>query len=82
MMLDFLAPLFRRRVVFLLDDDGKVTKRWAKKTPFGLTCNRYVFPGIGPCLLLPDGSVQGPIYVARWAEANIPAPPEEVSDEE
>jgi hypothetical protein len=64
-MMDFLANLFGREVVYLLDHDGEVTKRWAKRTPFGMTCFRH-WPMAGRCLLLPDGTVKGPIYVRNW----------------
>lgn len=74
-MIDFLAPLFGRRVVFLQDFDGKVAKRWAKPTPFGLVCNRFALSGDHDteCLLLPNGAVRGPSWVDRWA---FPTPTE------
>lgn len=68
-MIDFLAPMFGRRVVYLQDFDGEVSKRWAKPTPFGLVCNRIgLFGGRDTeCLLLADGTVKGPSWVDRWA---------------
>lgn len=65
-MFDWIAPLIGRKVVWLLDHDGEVTKRWAHKTPFGFVCYRHAF---GPkCLLVPGGEVRGPLYVVRWME--------------
>jgi hypothetical protein len=65
-MFDWLAEIFGRRVVYLLDFDGEVTKRWAKETPFGLTCTRFE----RHVLLLPDGTIRGPSYTKAWAESN------------
>ena len=62
-----IARLFGRVVVYLLDFDGEVTKRWAKVTPFGLVCRR-MWPGGQKCLLLPGGVVNGPRYVHGWRE--------------
>lgn len=66
-MFDWLAPLFGRKVVYLLDFDGEVTKRWARETPFGLVCWRMW--SVKHVLLLPDGSVKGASYVKRWSYA-------------
>ena len=60
-----LARMFGRRRVALQDFDGEVTIRWAKKTPFGLTCYRMGLD-IAPCLLLEDGSVKVCDFVTAW----------------
>ena len=73
-MLDWIAPLIGREVVYLLDFDGQVTKRWAKRTPFGLTCCRRSF-GIAPLLLLNDGQVKGRCYVVRWESKSLSKEP-------
>lgn len=60
-----IAGLFGRVVVYLRDHDGEITKRWAKRTPFGLTCARMSF-GVAPCLLIEGGKVLGPGFVHEW----------------
>lgn len=67
-MFDWIAPLFGRKVVWLMDFDGEVNKRWAYKTPFGFVCNRKGFVLRRPCLLLEDGRVSGVSYVSEWRE--------------
>lgn len=67
-MRDLLARLLGRVPVYLLDHDGEVTYRWAKQTPFGLVCCRMAWGRL--CLLLPNGVVNGPTYVARWTHAD------------
>jgi hypothetical protein len=67
-MLDFLAPLFGRQVVYLRDFDGEITKRWARATPFGLLCWRYRW--FRQVCLLPDGTVTGAEYVHEWKPAH------------
>lgn len=59
------AFLSGRELVWLIDFDGEVSLRAAKRTPFGLVCNRFGF-GFARCLLLPGGRVQGPSFVKQW----------------
>lgn len=69
-MFDFTAGIFGHKVIYLLDHDGTVTKRWAKITPFGLTCKRFAWSDL-TLLLLPDGKIKGgPVYVSTWAYGN------------
>lgn len=65
----WIASLFGRRVVWLRDFDGELSKHWAKVTPFGLSCRRYLVLAETHCLLLPDGSVRGPSFVDEWRPA-------------
>lgn len=64
MFIEIWAKLTNQKVVYLKDYDGEVTKTVARRTPFGYVATRL---GHG-VLLLPDGKVQGPIYVTEWAE--------------
>ena len=70
-MFDWIAKLLGREVVWLQDFDGEVNKRWAKPTPFGLVCWR-MYP-VSKALLLPNGEVKGPSYVASWKPARSAA---------
>lgn len=66
-MIEYLiAVLFGRKRVWLLDFDGGVTPRWAKWTPHGFVCRRYLLLSHTKCLLLPGGEVRGPTYVESW----------------
>lgn len=65
----WIARIFGRQVVHLVDHDGVVTARWAKPTPRGLSCRRFLGLRHTQCLLLADGSVIGPRYVSRWSPA-------------
>jgi hypothetical protein len=65
----WIAGLFGRKVVYLRDFDGEVTKKWAKQTPFGLTCLRMALVPFSRCLLLDGGKVIGCCYVHEWREA-------------
>ena len=65
----WIARLFGRRVVYLRDFDGEVTKRWAKPTPYGMVCRRMEYVSGSMCILLAEGKVAGPVYVEEWREA-------------
>jgi hypothetical protein len=64
MFVEIWAKLTNQKVVYLKDHDGEVTKTVARCTPFGYVARRH-FQDV---LLLPEGKVQGPIYVTAWAE--------------
>lgn len=64
----WIAGLFGRRVVYLRDFDGEITKKWAKPTPFGLTCQRMALVPRSRCLLLEGCKVAGVNYVHEWKE--------------
>lgn len=65
----WIAGLFGRRVVYLRDFDGQITKKWAKATPFGLACRRMMAVPDSVCLLIDEGKVIGPCYVKEWRPA-------------
>ena len=64
MLIEIWTKLTNQKVVYLKDYDGEITKTVARRTPFGYVARRH-FQDV---LLLPDGKVQGPIYVTEWAE--------------
>jgi hypothetical protein len=67
-MLDWLARVLGKEVVYLIDFDGVLSKRWAKKTPLGLMCWRCRF--VRQVLLLPGGKIKGDSYVTEWRYAD------------
>jgi hypothetical protein len=57
------AFVFRLDLVWLKDRDGEVNLRFARNTPFGVTCVRF---RKNICRLQPDGTVTGVPYVTEW----------------
>ena len=62
---DRLGMRLGYKIVYVMDFDGSVYKRWARPTPFGYTCKSL---GIA-LLLLDDGTVVGPGWVESWKPA-------------
>lgn len=75
MIYRLLAWILRREVVWLRDHDGTVTVRLARRTPYGLTCDRHGF-GVRPLLLIDGGKIKPDCYVHEWKPDNFfPEPP-------
>lgn len=64
MLYSWVMKRFNNEIVYLLDKDGTVSKVWAKRNPFGLSCKHH---GIWDVLLLPDGKFRGGAsYLMGW----------------
>lgn len=68
MIFRFLAWLYGRRIVWLLDFEGKQHRTWLKQSPFGPYAPVYPMHDIGHVTLNTDGTTGGySSYIIRWA---------------
>jgi hypothetical protein len=66
MLLKLWAFLTGQQVVWLLDNDGTVTRTIARQTPFGLVAKRYWPFSIRDVLCEADGKIPNGCYVIQW----------------
>ena len=72
-MIFLLAWIFRQPLVWLVDHDGTLSLRWARRAG-----NRHVWArrhgfDIRTVFLEPGGKVRNGSYVTSWEPANTPA---------